>query len=75
MKTIHRVLLALACLGGAWLQGQPATSSLVNISTRGKVATGNNILIGGFVIGGNGTKTVLVRAIGPGIGVREYVRI
>lgn len=39
-------------------------SQLVNISTRGSVETGDNILIGGFILRGN-TATVLLRAIGP----------
>jgi len=40
-------------------------SQLVNISTRGSVQTGDNVMIGGFVIDGNGAKTVLVRGRGP----------
>jgi plastocyanin len=42
----------------------PATQ-LHNISTRGLVQTGNNVLIGGFIIRGSAPKTVIVRAIGP----------
>ena len=39
---------------------------LVNISTRGKVLTGDSVMIGGFIIGaGNGNKPVLIRAMGP----------
>lgn len=37
---------------------------LANISTRGPVETGDNILIGGFILRGN-QATVLLRAIGP----------
>jgi vibriolysin len=38
----------------------------VNFSTRAHVGTGNDILIGGFVLGGGGSsKPMLVRAIGP----------
>lgn len=44
------------------------TARLANISTRGQVGTEANILIGGFVISGPGNKTVLIRAIGPGLG-------
>ncbi len=45
-----------------------ANSSLGNISTRGFVETGNNVMIGGFIIGaGNGAGKVLVRAIGPSL--------
>jgi hypothetical protein len=39
-----------------------------NISTRGQVLGGDNVLIGGMIIGGIETKTVIVRAIGPSLG-------
>ncbi len=38
---------------------------LVNISTRGIVGTGNNVMIPGFVISGSTDKTVLIRCVGP----------
>jgi hypothetical protein len=40
-------------------------SFLGNISTRSFVQTGNDVMIGGFIIEGSGPKTVIVRAIGP----------
>lgn len=40
-----------------------------NISTRGLVAGGNQVLIGGFIVGGNQTKEVVVRALGPSTGI------
>ncbi len=40
---------------------------LGNISTRMQVQTGNDVLIGGFVIGGSAPKTVVVRARGPSL--------
>src|SRR6266436_142672 len=40
-------------------------ASLGNISTRGFVQAGNNVMIGGFIIEGTGPKRVIVRAIGP----------
>jgi hypothetical protein len=40
---------------------------LINISTRAQVGTGANILIPGFVIGGSGTETLLIRADGPSL--------
>ncbi len=40
---------------------------LANISTRMQVLTGNDVLIGGFIIGGNQPKTVVVRARGPSL--------
>jgi probable HAF family extracellular repeat protein len=38
-----------------------------NISTRLRVETGDNVLIGGFIITGTQPKKVMVRAIGPSI--------
>jgi len=40
---------------------------LINISTRGKVQTGFDVMIGGFVIQGSGPQTIVVRAIGPSL--------
>ena len=45
---------------------QPDTP-LINISTRGRVETADNVMIGGFVIQGSGPETVLIRAIGPSL--------
>jgi hypothetical protein len=42
-----------------------ATPRLVNVSARTQVGTGDDILIAGFVIGGDTPKTLLIRAIGP----------
>jgi hypothetical protein len=40
---------------------------LINISTRALVGTNGNIVIAGFVIAGNGTEPLLVRADGPSL--------
>jgi sugar lactone lactonase YvrE len=47
----------------------PAQHQFLNISTRGLVQSGNNVLIAGFTIGGNGPvgTSVVVRAIGPSL--------
>ncbi len=42
-------------------------SSVLNISTRSDVQTGDNVLIGGFIVYGEGSQRVLVRAIGPSL--------
>jgi murein DD-endopeptidase MepM/ murein hydrolase activator NlpD len=42
-------------------------SKLANISTRGFVQTGDNVMIGGVIIVGNGPASVVVRAIGPSL--------
>jgi len=41
---------------------------LGNISTRAFVQTGDNVLIGGFIVQGSGPKRVIIRAIGPELG-------
>jgi hypothetical protein len=41
------------------------TSVLGNISTRSLVQTGENVMIGGFIVQGTATKRVIIRAIGP----------
>ena len=38
-----------------------------NIATRGQVLTGDQVLIGGFIVGGSQPKTVCVRALGPSL--------
>jgi hypothetical protein len=48
-----------------------ANSQLANISTRGFVDTGDNVMIGGVIVGPNsaGSTKVLLRAIGPSLGI------
>ncbi|HKP03894.1 MAG TPA: kelch repeat-containing protein [Chthoniobacterales bacterium] len=43
--------------------------TLLNISTRVRVETGDNAMIGGFIITGTEPKTVIVRGIGPSLGL------
>jgi N-acetylneuraminic acid mutarotase len=46
----------------------PETNSILdNISTRGFVQTGEDVMIGGFIVQGTAAKRVIVRAIGPGL--------
>jgi hypothetical protein len=44
-------------------------SKLANISTRGFVQTGDNVLIGGLIVLGQNSLRVIVRAIGPSLPV------
>jgi acetyl esterase/lipase len=44
-----------------------ASSRLSNISTRGDVGLGNDVMIGGFIIGGDEATKVIVRALGPSL--------
>jgi hypothetical protein len=58
--------------GGAFTAGLASAQgysdgTLANLSTRGQVGTGANILIAGLVVAGSAPKQVLVRAVGPGL--------
>lgn len=44
-------------------------SRLANISTRGLVQTGDNVLIAGTIVTGQAPQKVIIRAIGPSLGV------
>ncbi|MBK7660165.1 MAG: hypothetical protein IPJ28_13935 [Betaproteobacteria bacterium] len=52
---------------GAQFKLNTAIPRMANISTRMQVLTGNDVLIGGFIIGGSAPKTVVVRARGPSL--------
>ena len=41
---------------------------LVNVSTRGQVGIRDDVLIGGFIVTGSDSKTLMVRALGPSLG-------
>ena len=67
-------IFASGLSGPAGLAFQPATlppappAQLLNISARLKVLTGDNVLIGGFIISGSENKQVLLRALGSTLG-------
>jgi len=46
---------------------QTCNSKLANISTRGQVQIGDNVLIGGVIVRGQYSARVIVRAIGPSL--------
>jgi hypothetical protein len=47
---------------------QDHSSRFANVSTRGFINTGNNVMIAGFILGGSDQAgTILVRAIGPSL--------
>jgi uncharacterized protein GlcG (DUF336 family) len=68
MKKLLLPLFVVVCLVGD-TSTLPNTATIPaqfgNISTRGFVQTGDNVMIGGFIIEGTEPKTVIVRAIGP----------
>jgi glucose/arabinose dehydrogenase len=45
----------------------PAAPALLNLSTRLKVQTGDNVLIAGFILTGSVPKKVIVRGMGPSL--------
>lgn len=45
---------------------------LVNISTRARVGSGDGVAIAGFVIAGEESKPVLIRAVGPTLGAAPF---
>ncbi len=47
--------------------GTPPAAQPTAISTRLRVLTGDNVMIGGFIIRGNAPKKVVMRAIGPSL--------
>ncbi len=49
-----------------------APGKIVNLSARANVGTGGNILIAGFVIQGSGSKEVVLRGIGPTLGLAPF---
>jgi hypothetical protein len=54
----------------------PTGNTLVNLSTRGTVQTGDDVLIGGFIVPGLAPKKILLRAIGPSLadfGVSDFL--
>ena len=48
-------------------------TTLANISTRLRVETGDNALIAGFIVTGTAPKKVIIRAIGPSIGLADQL--
>jgi sugar lactone lactonase YvrE len=50
-----------------WSAWEPARGFSVNLSTRMRVQTGENVLLGGFILAGTDSTTVAIRAIGPSL--------
>lgn len=44
-----------------------SNSKLANISTRGSIGNGDDVLISGFIVGDVGSATVIVRGLGPSL--------
>jgi uncharacterized protein (DUF1800 family) len=63
------VVVAVTLMLGFTAQPILAISSAVNLSTRMVVQTGDNVLIGGFIVYGTGQKQIALRALGPSLPV------
>jgi len=56
--------------------GEPLAARLSNLSLRGRVGSGREAVIMGFVVGGDTPKRVLIRAVGPelaGFGIERFL--
>ena len=67
--TVSNAFGSIASPGAPLVVGETGTptipASLANLSTRATLATHGDILIVGFVVRGNGVKSLLIRAVGP----------
>ena len=46
---------------------EPGVSRVANISTRGYIASANDVMIGGYIVGSGDPTKVIVRALGPSL--------
>ena len=65
----HATAVGTAAAGAAYVYRLPHV--LGNISTRLRVETGDNVLIGGLIVTGTQPKKVIVRAIGPSLNLPD----
>lgn len=61
-------VVALRVIDIAIAQEIKPFGQLLNISARLRTDTGDNVLIGGFIVSGSGSKKIIVRALGPSLG-------
>ena len=66
-QTRNRWFALILLMGMSVICPTLADNRLQNISTRGVVETGDDVLIGGFIITGTEPKAVVIRARGPGM--------
>lgn len=70
-----RSTFAIGLANPANLHFEPArngttANNLLNLSTRAFVGTGSGVLIGGFILQGTASSTLVIRAIGPSLAAR-----
>ena len=59
--------------GAVYIFTDLARATFANISTRSRVGTGDNALIGGFIVTGTQPKKVIIRALGPSLKLAEQL--
>ena len=64
-----RTILATGVDHAVAVAVEPATSAALNISTRASVQNEQSVLIAGFVIAGAEPKNILIRGLGPSLGM------
>jgi DNA-binding beta-propeller fold protein YncE len=67
---------AVSAAAALTVSGTANPGHLANVSTRALVGTGEDILIAGFVVEGQGSKSLVVRGIGPslaGFGLSNFL--
>ncbi len=52
--------------------GSGSAARLIGLSARNRVGTGADVLIAGFYLSGTGTRRVLIRGIGPALGLPPF---
>ena len=62
-----RYLPSIITYSKSALTSGPVPPSLLNVSTRLQVGVTEHVAISGFIVGGTGTKKVLLRAVGPSL--------
>ena len=62
------LLIFVAAVALLYTGSRVQAGDLGNLSTRGSVGTGDDVLIGGIIVTGNTSKRVILRAIGPSLG-------
>ena len=76
MKTPRFAVAGLTCILVSALSLPPVLHAqeprLANLSTRAQAGAGANVLTAGFVIGPGADKKVLIRAIGPTLGLAPF---
>ncbi len=58
-------------IGLVELYALQAAANPANISTRGFVRTGDNVMIGGFILGGEQPRNLYLRALGPSLAAQN----